>query len=87
MIEIEIYEPSQENLTSHPTPLLKKVKFFIYCAIVIKFETQHFHMFTKTNWNRNLWMETPYPPGAPPSIPLKKVKFFIYFVIFTKFET
>ena len=26
-------------------PSLKKVKFFIYRAILMKFETQHFHMF------------------------------------------
>ena len=35
-------------------PLLKKVKFFIYCVILIAFETQYFHMFTKNNCNRNL---------------------------------
>ena len=31
-----------------PSPL-KKVKFFSYCAILMKFETQHFHMFTNNN--------------------------------------
>ena len=30
-------------------PLLKNVKFFIYGAIMLKFETQHFHMFTNNN--------------------------------------
>ena len=33
----------------HPTPpprlLLKNVKLFIYGAILLKFEAQHFHMF------------------------------------------
>ena len=30
-----------------PPPLsLKKVKLFIYDAILLKFEAQHFHMFT-----------------------------------------
>ena len=27
-------------------PPLKKVKLFIYCAILLEFETQHLHKFT-----------------------------------------
>ena len=53
-------------------PLLKKVKFFIYCAILIKFETQYFHMFTKNNWDRNLWIEAPLPPEGPSLSPHQK---------------
>ena len=30
-------------------PLLKKVKFFIYVTILLKFEIQHFHMLTNNN--------------------------------------
>ena len=29
-----------------PPPHLKKVKFFIYSAIVLKFETEHFYVYT-----------------------------------------
>ena len=29
-----------------PSPPLKKVKLFIYGAISLKFDAQHFHMFT-----------------------------------------
>ena len=28
---------------------LKKVKFFIYGAILLKFDTKHFHMFANNN--------------------------------------
>ena len=74
IIEIEIYDKG-------PPSLLKKVKFFIYWPILMKFETQHFHMFTTNNWDKNLWIGAPLPP------PLKKDRFFIYCAIFIKFET
>ena len=66
-----------------------KVNFFIYCPILIKFEKQHFHMFTNDNWDIHLLIGAPLPPGPspPPSSSLKKVKFFIYWVILMKFET
>ena len=63
--------------SGHPPPH-KKVKFFIYDAILLKFET-HFHTFTNANWDKNLEMGVPCPPSHPP---LLKVKFFIHFVIF-----
>ena len=45
IIEIDIYE---QGTYYHPgaSPPLKVVKFFIYGAILLKFETEHFHMFT-----------------------------------------
>ena len=30
----------------HPSPSLKKLKLFIYGAILLKFDAQHFHKFT-----------------------------------------
>ena len=64
----------------------KKVKFFIYCAIFMKFET-HCHMFTNNSYNRNLWSGVPLPlEGSSPPL-LIKVQFFIYGVILLKFET
>ena len=38
-----------EGPSPSPSPPLKNVKFFIYGAIWLKFETQHFHMFTDNN--------------------------------------
>ena len=67
---------------SPPTPrrgMGVKVKFFIYDAILLKFETQYFDMFANDNWDSNLWMEV--------TLPLKKVKFCIYCAILMKFET
>ena len=32
-------------------PPSKKVKFFIYGAILLKFKTKHFHMFANNNSN------------------------------------
>ena len=49
-------EASRKNLA----PL--KVKFFIYCAILIKFEKEHLHMFTNDN---DLWIGIPLPNGVP----------------------
>ena len=50
---------------------LKKVKSFIYCVILMKFETQCFYMFNNNNWDRNLLIRAPLPPGGffppPPS--------------------
>ena len=43
-----------------------KVKFFIYCPILIKFKTKHFHMFTNDNWDINLWIGAPLPHGPLP---------------------
>ena len=57
-----------------------KVKFFIYGAILLKYETQYFHMFTISNWNLDMGVRLlPHP--------LKKVKFFIYIAILLKFGT
>ena len=66
--------------------LIKKVKFFIYCAILMKFEIQHFYMLSNNNWDRYLWLGAPNP-GFPPPHFLKKFKFFIYGAIWLKFET
>ena len=39
-------------IINHPSPLsLPNVKFFIYCVMYMKFETQHFKMFTNNNWD------------------------------------
>ena len=57
IIEIEIYDKG-------PPSLLKKVKFFIYWPILMKFETQHFHMFTTNNWDKNVWIGAPLPPSS-----------------------
>ena len=35
-------------------PPLKKIKFFIYDAILLKFETEHFHVFTNNDFVYNL---------------------------------
>ena len=64
-----------------------KVQFFIYRSILMKFETQPFHMFTKNNWDRNLWILarlTLWGLFSPP--PSQKIKFFIYCMILMKFE-
>ena len=64
-----------------------KVKFFISCVILLKFETEHFHMLTNNNL-RSKFMNRSHrtPRGTlPPS--LKKIKFFIYGAILLKFET
>ena len=37
-----------------PPPPLKKVKLFIYGAILLKFETQHLHMFINNKLYQNL---------------------------------
>ena len=55
-------------------PPLDKVKVFTFGAILLKFETQQYHMCTNNNLNLN-------PP------PLKKVKLFIYGAIMLEFET
>ena len=65
-----------------PSPPLKKVKLFIYGEILLKFETEQFHMCTNNNRDNNLNMRVP-----PPSLPIKKVKLFIYGAILLKFET
>ena len=51
----------------HPS---EKVKFFIYYAIFMKFEIQHFHVFTNNNWDGNLSIGAPLSPGGglPPSL-------------------
>ena len=36
-------------LTPPPPSPHQKFKFFIYGAILLKFETEHFHMFTNNN--------------------------------------
>ena len=43
-------------ITLHPLPLppLKIVKFFIYGVILLKFETEHFHVFTNNDLVYNL---------------------------------
>ena len=46
-----------------PLPL-KKVKFFIHCAILMKFEKQNFHIFTNNNWDKNVSIGAPLPPGG-----------------------
>ena len=45
-------------------PPFKKVKFFIYCAIFIKFETQHFEMFIN-KLRLKFIIEGPLAPGVP----------------------
>ena len=84
IIEMKIFDWGSP---CRPPPILKKVKFFIYGAILLKLETQHLHMFTNNNWDKNLWLGglLAPPPNATPI--LKKVKFFIYGAIFLKFET
>ena len=47
------------------------VKFFIYRAILMKFEKQYFHMFTNNNWGINLLIGAPLPYGGT-SPPLQK---------------
>ena len=39
-----------------PPPLLQTVKFFIYGAILLKFETEHFHMFANSNRDKDLYI-------------------------------
>ena len=46
IIEIDFYEYGPPYPPGAPPPSLKKVRFFIYCAILMKFETRHFHMLT-----------------------------------------
>ena len=53
------------NFFCPPPP--PRVKFFIYCVILMKFET-HFHMFTNNNGDINLWIGAPLPPVSPPSL-------------------
>ena len=48
--------------------------------ILLKFETEHFYMYTNNNLDWNLEMGFPFPPT------LKKVKLFIYDAILLKFE-
>ena len=51
-----------------PTPThLKKVKYFIYGALLLEFEIQYFHMFTNNTLNLELGV-----PFLPPSSPSKK---------------
>ena len=46
--------------TSCPTSLThQKVKFFTYGAILLKFESQNFDMFTNNNCDSNLDMRVP----------------------------
>ena len=49
-----------------PPPPLEIVKFIIYDAILLKFESEHFHMFTNNDFAQNLYMEVPLP-SPPPS--------------------
>ena len=45
-------------------------------------------MFTDSNYDRNLWLGAPLPPGGPLlRLLLKKTEFFIYGAILLKFET
>ena len=60
IIESKIYK--WESLCSPPPPPPQKVNFFIYGAILLKFWTEHFHMFTNNNWDYNLNMRVPSPP-------------------------
>ena len=67
-----------------------KVKFFIYCLILMKFEMQPFHMLTNNSWDKNLWIRAP-SLSAPLGTPRKnfappKVKFFIYCSTLMKFD-
>ena len=70
-----------------PPPPLKKGKFFIYCAILMKFEAGHFHTLIIIEMQIYKY-GPPYPFGGPISPPpLKKVKFVIYWMILMKFDT
>ena len=62
----------------HLAPTPPKVKFFIYGVILLKFETDHFHMF------KNIIFKWGFL--APPPSTLK-VKFLTYGAILLKFET
>ena len=62
IIDVEIYKwRSPFSLPKPPIPL-KKVKFFIYGAILLKFETEHFYMNTNNNLDLNLEKGFPLPP-------------------------
>ena len=85
IITIEIYDWEPSYPPGVPPPPQKSQNLH-FCAILMKFGTQHFHMLTNNNYDRNLWLGTPLLPRDP-SPSLKKVKFFIYGAISLKFET
>ena len=67
--------------------LLEKVKFLIYKPILMKFETQHFHMFINNNGDRNVWIGAPLPPQGPFPHPSQKCQIFHFCAILIEFET
>ena len=55
IIEVEIYEQGPPYSPGPPPPLpLKIVKFFIYGAILLKFEKEHLQVFTNNDLTYNL---------------------------------
>ena len=72
------------NFCNYQTPEnnpinLPKVKFFIYGAILMKFETQHLYMFTDNNWDWNLWIAAALPcREPPPPLPSKSQILYIW---------
>ena len=63
-----------------PLPLIQKSQILHYGVILLKFETERFHMFLNNNRDQNLLLGSPCPPPSP----VKKVKF-IYGAILLKF--
>ena len=56
IVDIKIYDWGELVTLSPPPPPLKKVKYFAYGTILLKFKTEHFHMFANNNWEYNLYM-------------------------------
>ena len=52
-MEVPIYKWGPPFIYPPPLPP-PKVKFFIHVAISLKFEAEHFHMFTNNNSDLNL---------------------------------
>ena len=48
-IEIKNYEERTPYSPGDPSSPLKKVKFFIYGATLLKFEIEHFHILVNNN--------------------------------------